>query len=251
MIYIIKGKKMIGNLSDDEIYLPENIKQAIIDNFNELKDSGLNIWNGSIMCVAEIIVEDEFVKVVCKKSDYAHYLYAEKNGLPAEYGCKNISAGCVLETKDGFFVVGELGKNTSYPRMIQTTGGNIDQKNDIKNGEIDFLNTIVREAKEELDIDLSDNNLVSNHEITYMYIEEMDKQKGVRILSTAKIEMTAKELKEHFEKYNEYLINNKLETEFDKLYFLKRENVMQELNKLNNPKREYLVKILEYESRNR
>ncbi|MBQ9659545.1 MAG: NUDIX hydrolase [Clostridia bacterium] len=250
MLYIVKNKKMIGNLSEEEIYLPKEIKQAITDNFNELKNSGLNIWNGKIMCVDKIIEDNQFVKVLCKKSDYAHYLYAEKNGLPVEYGCKSISAGCVLETKDGYFVVGELGDNTSYPGMLQTTGGNIDEKNDITNGNIDFLNTIVREAKEELNIDLKNEKLVSNHEITYMYIEEIDKQKGVRILSKATIDMTAKELQEHFEKYNEYLINNNLETEFERLHFLKKENAIEELNGLKNPKREYLVNILKYECEN-
>ena len=64
-----------------------------------------------------------------------------QTGCPSQYECKNISAGCLLETIDGYYIVGKLDGKTSYPTMLQVTGGGIDKK-DIFNGNIDVENTI-------------------------------------------------------------------------------------------------------------
>lgn len=248
MLFRIDDKELIVQFLDEKLRLPEDIENEINDYFKQLKAQGLNIWNGEIVCVSDYQIDGKITKVTCKKSNYAHYLYAEKIGIEPQYQCKNISAGCILETVDGFYVIGELGNKTSFPGMLQTTGGNIDIKQDIQNGKIDLMNTIDREAKEELNIDLDDPNLVDNHVLTYMYEEETDKQRGIRILSKAKIKMTSTELKAYFEEYNAYLMKNNLELEFDKLLFIPKDRAMEELNKYNNPKREYMMEILKYES---
>ena len=57
--------------------------------------------------------------------------------------------------------------------------------------------------------------------------------------------MTAKEIQNHFKNYYNYLKENNLEREFKTLHFLKKENAIEELKKLNNPKRSYLNPLLE------
>ena len=57
--------------------------------------------------------------------------------------------------------------------------------------------------------------------------------------------MTKEELAKHFEKYKQYLKQNKLEQEFSKLVFLNRHNAVQELDRLDNPKRDYLREFVE------
>ena len=57
--------------------------------------------------------------------------------------------------------------------------------------------------------------------------------------------MTADEFKKHFENYNKFLKENNLEIEFKKLYFLKKEKAIDELKKLNKPKRYYLIPLLQ------
>lgn len=69
--------------------------------------------------------------------------------------CSSLVAECLLETSDNYYIVGELAENTSFPHCMQISGGSADNK-DIKEGKIDVLNTIVRECKEELNIDLND-----------------------------------------------------------------------------------------------
>ena len=155
MIYKIENKKVQVILKNENIELPIRLKDKINENFENMKKQGANIWNGEVLCVSEFNIEDDKVEIICKKSDYAHYLYGERIGCPNEYECKNLSAGCLLETIDGYYIVGELDDNTSYPTMLQVTGGGIDKK-DIIEENIEIEQTIIREAREELNIDLKD-----------------------------------------------------------------------------------------------
>ena len=168
MINIIENKKVQVLLKNETIELPLALKTKIKENFEYMKSQGANIWNGEVICVSACNINDNDVKIICKKSDYAHYLYGERIGCPREYECKNLSAGCLLETIDGYYIVGELDENTSYPTMLQVTGGGID-KNDISEGIINVENTIIREAKEELNIDLDNARGSLHNKLSYIY----------------------------------------------------------------------------------
>lgn len=247
MIYDIRNKKLNVIMKNEIINFPMDLKEKINSNFEKMKNNGANIWNGEVLCVAICEVNNENVKLICKKSDYAHYLYGERIGLPKEYECKNLSAGCLIETIDNFYVIGELDNRTSYPTMMQVTGGGID-KLDIINKNINVNQTILREAKEELNLDLNDKEFIINNQISYMYISEENEQPGVEFFSKAKVKMTANEIKCYFEEYYNYLKENNLEVEFSKLHFIKKENAIEELNCLNNPKRNYLIPLLKLDS---
>ena len=78
-----------------------------------------------------------------------------------------------------------------------------------------------------------------------MYVTEDNEQSGVQLFSKAKTKMTAKEIRKYFESYYKYLKENNLEIEFGKLHFLKKEKAIEELKELNNPKRNYLVPLLQ------
>ena len=244
MMYLIKNKDLKIIYNNSFIELPSDLQEKINKNFDSIKESGANVWNGEVFCVTNYKVEDNFVEIVCKKSDYAHYLYEERIGCEKQYECRNLSGGCLIETIDGYYIIGELDDSTSYPNMLQIPGGNID-KTDIINEKIDIEKTIIRETKEEVNINLNDKNMMISNDINYLYISEEGIQPGAQIFSKAKIKMTADELKKHFEEYNIYLKDNNLEIEFKKLHFLKKENAIEELKKLNNPKRYYLEPLLQ------
>ena len=243
MIYKIENKKVQVILKNENIELPIKLKDKINENFENMKKQGANIWNGEVLCVSEFNIEDDKVEIICKKSDYAHYLYGERIGCPNEYECKNLSAGCLLETIDGYYIVGELDDNTSYPTMLQVTGGGIDKK-DIIEENIEIEQTIIREAREELNIDLKDKKSILYNKISYMYVSEDNEQPGVQLFSKAKIKMTVKEIQNYFNNYYKYLKENNLEVEFKKLHFFKKENAVKELKELKNPKRNYLIPLL-------
>ena len=174
MIYKIENKKIKVILKDEVIKLPAKLKKDIDENFENMKKAGANIWNGEVICVSECNIDDDKVEIICKESDYAHYLYGERKGCSKEYECKNLSAGCLIETLDGYYVVGELDDNTSYPTMLQVTGGEIDKK-DIINEKIDVEQTIVREAIEELKINIKKkkDTLYNRIRVIYMFQKKM------------------------------------------------------------------------------
>ena len=167
MLYKIENKKIQVILKNEIIELPSKLKEKINKNFENMKKTGANIWNGEVICVSKCNIEDDEVEIICKKSNYAHYLYGERIGCPKGYECKNLSAGCLLETIDGYYIVGELDDNTSYPAMLQVTGGGIDKK-DIVGENIEIEQTILREAREELNVDLSDEKNILYNKISYM-----------------------------------------------------------------------------------
>ena len=244
MIYLIKNKELKILCNNSLIELPSDLYEKINNHFENIKNSGANVWNGEVFCITNYKIEGNYVEIVCKKSDYAHYLYEERIGCEKQYECRNISGGCLIETIDGYYIIGELDDSTSYPHMLQIPGGNID-KTDIINEKIDIEKTILRETKEEVNIDLNDEKLILYNNISYLYMSEPGVQPGCEIFTKAKIKMTADEFKKHFEDYNTYLKENNLEIEFKKLYFLKKEKAIDELKKLNKPKRYYLVPLLQ------
>ena len=71
----------------------------------------------------------------------------------------------------------------------------------------------------------------------------------MQIFAKVKLNITAREVKENYDKYLEYLRENNLEVEFEKIYLIEKENVIKELSKKTNPKRNYLVSILKEDSR--
>lgn len=248
MIYKIEHKKVQVILKNEIIELPIKLREQVNENFENMKKTGANIWNGEVLCVSGCNIEDDKVEIICKKSNYAHYLYGERIGCHKKYECKNLSAGCLLETIDGYYIVGELEENTSYPTMLQVTGGGIDQQ-DIFDGNINVEKTIRREAMEELKINLNDKESILYNRISYLYVSEDNEQPGVQLFSKAKSKMTVEEMKRYFEEYYRYLKKNNLELEFKKLHFLKKENAVEELKKLSNPRRNYLIPLLQIDSK--
>ena len=132
--------------------------------------------------------------------------------------------------------------------MLQVTGGGIDKK-DIFGENIDVEKTIERETMEELKINLNEKESILYNRISYLYVSEDNEQSGVQLFSKAKSKMTVEEMKKYFEEYYEYLKEYDLEVEFKKLHFFKKENAVGELNKLSNPKRNYLIPLLQMDSK--
>ncbi len=244
----IEKKKLEIIMQDKRIILPTDLKEKIEKNWENAIKSGANIWNGEVSLVSNIIEDANKIKIVCSKTDYAHYLYGERVGLPEEYSCPNLSGGAIIETSDNYYIIGELEKSTSYPRMLTLSGENIDVE-DINCGCIDIIKTISRECTEEINIGLEDKSKVRSFKIKYICIENNEEQPGVQIFAKVKLNITAREVKENYDKYLEYLRENNLEVEFEKIYLIEKENVIKELSKKTNPKRNYLVSILKEDSR--
>ena len=248
MIKNIKGIKIKAYIEDEKLNLPKEIQIKIDEFWKKATKETPNLWNGELMCVEKCVKENNEIIITCKKTNYSHYLYDERIVLPKEYACSSLVASCLLETSDNYYIVGELAENTSFPHCMQISGGSADN-DDIKNNQIDIQNTIIRECKEELNIDLQDKKQVENFEIKYIYLPN-DKIHTYILFAKGKLKMTKDEMNDYYERYFKYLKENNLEIEFGKIHFIKKGKTTEELEKLKNPKRDYLESLLEIDSNN-
>ena len=248
MIKNIKGIKIKAYIEDEKLNLPKEIQIKIDEFWKKATKETPNLWNGELMCVEKCVKENNEIIITCKKTNYSHYLYDERIVLPKEYACSSLVASCLLETSDNYYIVGELAENTSFPHCMQISGGSADN-DDIKNNQIDIQNTIIRECKEELNIDLQDKKQVENFEIKYIYLPN-DKIHTYILFAKGKLKMTKDEMNDYYELYFKYLKENNLEIEFGKIHFIKKGKTTEELEKLKNPKRDYLESLLEIDSNN-
>lgn len=238
MIKRINNKEIKIFYEEIDIDLPEEILNNIKENWKKIEQERSNVWNGKVICIADFIETDKKLEIYCRRSDYAHYLYDERIGLPQEYRCKNLSAGCILKTLDNYLIVGELDNSTSYPTMMQIPGGNID-KSDINGNVVDIIKTINRETLEEVNIDLENKELVSNYKVSYIYEPETKEEaQGMQIIAIANLNMKKAEMEKYYKEYYKYLNDNGLEKEFKTIHFI---NSVEQLEKMNNPKRPYLL----------
>ena len=132
--------------------------------------------------------------------------------------------------------------------MIQSGKGENADRNDIKDGIIEIFNTIIRECEEELNIRLQDKTQVENFEIKYISCPTEDVHTYI-LIAKGKMNMTKAEMQEHYDKYLQYLKENNLEIEFERIHFIKRARATEELENFKNPKRNYLKSLLEIDSR--
>ena len=245
MIKNIEDFNLSAVIKDEKIKLPEYLNKKINIFWEDAIKKTPSLWNGELLCVNEFVEDEKNKKIdiICRKSNYAHYLYNERIGIERKYSCSSLIAGCIFETSDGYYVVGALGKDTSYPGCLQVSGGSADN-DDIFGERIDVLSTIVRESKEEINIDLNDKKLVDSWKIKYIDMPEEElKPHTYIIFAKAKLKMTKDEMDKYYKDYLDFLEKNNLEIEFEKLYFISKNKITEDLNKLDNPKRGYLEKV--------
>lgn len=132
--------------------------------------------------------------------------------------------------------------------MMQVSGGGIDEKYDIVNGEFDLIKTAKRELKEELNLDLDDKEQIESYNFEYIEKPEGKRHSYCVILKAYSI-YSKNQLEEHFNKYYQFLEETDGEKEFKKLHFLKLGRAVEELDKLDNPKRLYVRQLLGIEDK--
>ncbi len=241
-------KQVITKTIHKKMDLPQSLRKEIDEFWNEQVAKNPNLFNGEVWNVTNMEETDDNIILTIEQTDYAHYLYDERHGIDEKYACHNIAAGTYIVTKDGYGVVGELDDTTSYPKVLQVSGGGIDEKEDLVNGEFDLIKTAKRELKEELNLELDNKEQIEKYNFEYIEVPE-GKRHSYCVILKAYSSFTKDQLEEHFNKYYKYLEETTGEKEFKKLYFLKLGKAVEELDKLDNPKRLYVRQLLEIEDK--
>ena len=246
---VIHTKKQVKTKTiHKRMNLPQSLRDKIDEFWKKQVEVNPNLFNGEVWNVTKMEDNKDNILLTIEKTDYAHYLYDERHGIEEKYACHNLAGGTYIVTKDGYAVIGELDDTTSYPKMMQVSGGGIDEKYDIVNGEIDLIKTAKRELKEELNLELDSKEQIESYNFEYVEVPEGKRHSYCVILKAYSV-YTKNQLEEHFKKYYKYLEENNEEKEFKKLHFLKLGNAVAELDKLSNPKRLYVRQLLELEDK--
>lgn len=153
----------------------------------------------------------------------------------------------MLITNDDYFVLGEMAETTSTPFYIDIIGGASDI-NDVEQGKIDIIKTIERELKEELNLDLQNSEEINNFQIKYLEKPE-EKRRVYGIIAVGKLNMIKLEVENYYKEYLQELQDNKGEIELKKVQFIPIGKSRQKLEKMENPKRGYLLPLLEKEEK--
>ncbi len=233
-------KPIILKYEDRMIKMPPEIEDNIKKFWSEAKEENPNLFNGENHSVESVVEKEDCIEMKVAKTNYATYLYNERIGIPDKnFRIIHIWSGILLETKDDYFVIGEMCDTTSIPKCLQIPGGGISDE-DISDGELDINFNLKRELEEELYLNLD------NIQYEMKYLEcPTEKRSVYGFIAIGKLDMTKEELNTHFENYKNYLKENDLELEFSRLIFLNKSTAAQELDKLDNPKREYLRDLIE------
>lgn len=233
------SKPIILKYEDREISLPNEIKENIKLFWEQLVQKNPNLFNGENHCVESIIEKEDRIEMNVVKTNYATYLYNERMGMPdKKWNIIHLWSGILLETQDNYLVIGEMDDTTSVPKCLQIPGGGTSNE-DIKDGILEMNLNLQRELKEELNLDLN----AIKYEMKYL--ECPSKGRSVYgFLAIGKLDMTRENLRKHFKSYKQYNKQNNLEQEFSRLVFLNKNTALEELDKLDNPKREYLRELI-------
>ena len=240
------NKQIKIKLEKDKTKLPKNLQQNINQFWDKLTKENLNFYDGEIIAVQEIKENEEDILLNTRRTRYSHYLYDDRIGVGnSVFWCCSLWGGILLITKDNYFVLGEMAETTSTPFYIDTIGGASDI-NDVEQGKINITKTIERELKEEMNLELNDAKQIVNYHVKY--IERPEGRRHVYgVIAVGNINMTKLEIENHYKKYLKYLQDNKKEIEFKSIKFIPIGRSKQTLGKMKNPKREYILQLLEIE----
>lgn len=244
------NKKIEVTKIEEKLQLPQNLQIQIENFWKKQLIENPHLFNGEIWSVTKFQELPDKIKMSIQKTNYAHYLFDERVGIEGKYACYNLNCGILLETHDGYYIVGEMNETTSYPNGLQISGGNLDQNDIQPDGQVDIVNNIARELKEELGIDLFDKNIVQEYEMRYMETPQ-GKRHSYAPMMKGILTITAEQMEELYNNYKNELEQNGQEIEFATLHFIKKENAIEELKSLNNPKRPYLEDLISIDSRTR
>ena len=172
MSNIIKiSKPIIIKYEERETKLSKELKEKIEEFWKKAVEENPNLYNGTDYTIEKIEENKNEIKMIATRTNYAHYLYDERVGIKEkEYKCNVPWGGIILETKDNYLVLGEMDKTTSVPYCLQIPGGGIDKK-DIYKGIININQTIKRELKEEINLNLDD----IDYKIKYIEVPDKDR----------------------------------------------------------------------------
>ncbi|MED3571292.1 NUDIX hydrolase [Cytobacillus praedii] len=232
---------ILVKLSKNPIKLPKDIRNSHNSFWNEQISKNPALRNGEAFTITDIRQTPEKLDITVAKTDYKHYLYTMHHPT-CDHPCKVIYSCTSVITKDNHIAFGRMNQMTSTPGRLQFTGGGLEES-DLRDSIFDIEENICRELKEEMGLDIHSPR-------TRSFLPKFIKHKGSHdfwaVMYELSLDITAEELHEHFLNYNQSLIENGQQPEFDEFLLvpLEKEAVEAFLQNERAPMVDYLAEAL-------
>lgn len=208
--------KIDFRLLRERIELPRKYVENIKRNWQEEMNAGKQYKNGKIFTMSQSKIQGDYIQIFVQETDFAHYLYSRKQDIN-EYSCRSMAANALLLTNDNYFVLGKMSNLTSMANRVKFIGGTIDES-DFENEVINIYNCVLREVKEEIGIDLYDNNFVK--EVVPIAFLTRTKLSFLNTLYLVKLNVSKDEIEKSFTRFKVYLESQLLECELSELHYV-------------------------------
>lgn len=112
------------------------------------------IWNGRVLLGRNPVFSGERLSAGYFETDFASFLAWRDWGFPDRDVFNGFGMGA-LRCRDGAFVLGEMAEHTANAGRIYFPSGTPDP-DDVRDGEVDMLGSVIREAEEETGLSSAD-----------------------------------------------------------------------------------------------
>lgn len=216
---------------NNKTIIPEEEKIKIINNYNDYTKNKKNYYNGNIYGIINCF-NNKFEIV---KTDYASLIYSPKSKC---YELSSIFVGIYFKTLDNKIII--VKNNHDSLSLFGGMANREDFENDIFKHE----KCIVRELKEEANINLYDKNMVKDFKPVYLKLPE----KNEKVYLTGIIYEGF--LNQTFEDFKDYFYNNinKTDKEVSDILDITKEKI--KYVKTYDKKEPYIVELLEKITKN-
>lgn len=225
------------------MYLPLSLQESINSYWESLIAGGEIFHRGELFSIKEIKEIGNELLVTLHRTDYAHFLFSKHCKIPDSFNCRVIVANGLILTKDNFFILGQMNNRTASPGRIQFIAGGIDQS-DIYGDTVDIFGSLIRETKEEIGIDLNDQNLVLKVEPRYIV-----HWGSIALVYLVQLDIDSAEFRTQYEQFEKSLFEKGKEPEFSSIVLLSADyvSVSNFLEFDERPKLGFLANVLKKE----
>jgi len=218
-------KKSVITFSGEKVVLPIKLQKKIDVYWNSLMKKKKHYTKDSMFTISKRSITEKELNITVDETDYAHYLYSKDNDRSFVHAVKFIHTMSIVITNDNKIIIGRMGAHTAHAGMMQMCGGGLD-KNDLRGRTLCVEDNIARELKEELNIDISNLDVVSFHKPMFIVYNHAAVQ--VTAVFITKISVLEKEFKIKYNNFQNEIKKKGNLPEFEKIFFL--ENNKKEIN---------------------
>ncbi len=203
-------------LESHPIQLPASFQSKVETFWSDYNDDN-RFTKGEVFHIDQTVETDQEINLHLKPSDYAHYLYSVKTKNMSRHACRVIYGAGLVETKDSYFVFGEMNDHTAYPGRLQCVGGGL-SRNDLKGNQFQLQDSVLREMIEELGIQL---DCVSSCSVRFL--KTGGDYDFLAILFHVQLNLTNSQLEDEYKKLSEASLASGEKSEFVRLVSIKNE----------------------------